>query len=245
MFAGCNGVRNFLRGTLSGINRHYTTMQTATLQEAALEERCILVDDQDRPLGEASKRDCHRVTQDGSIPLHRAFSVFLFNREGDLLLQKRSANKVTFPSHYTNTCCSHPLAEIPGETEESNVLGIRRAAQRRLAYELGIPVDEVAPSDFTYLTRIHYHDIGDGYWGEHEIDYILFLQKEHVTLDPNADEVSELRWVSREHMPEFLKILDCPLTPWFRLILTHKLPFWWENLQHLKDLQDHVHIQRF
>ncbi|XP_046734409.1 isopentenyl-diphosphate Delta-isomerase 1 [Diprion similis] len=245
MLATSREVRRIARETLFGTLRRYAKMQTATLQEAALEERCILVDSQDRPLGEASKRDCHRVGQDGSIPLHRAFSIFLFNQKGDLLLQKRSANKVTFPAHYTNTCCSHPLAEIPEEMEERNVLGIRKAAQRRLSYELGIPANQVQPNDFTYLTRIHYHDIGDGHWGEHEIDYILFLQKANITLDPNADEVSEVRWVSRRQMPDFLKLVDCPLTPWFQLILTHRLPLWWDNLQALEKLQDHTHIQRF
>lgn len=68
--------------------------QIAPLQEAALEERCILVNEFDKPIGNASKRDCHRITNDGTIPLHRAFSVFLFNQDGDLLLQKRSPWKV-------------------------------------------------------------------------------------------------------------------------------------------------------
>lgn len=64
------------------------------LQEAALEERCILVDESDKPLGDATKRDCHIVNSDGQVLLHRAFSVFLFNGKGELLLQKRSPNKV-------------------------------------------------------------------------------------------------------------------------------------------------------
>lgn len=72
------------------------TTQIAPLQEAALEERCILVDKLDRPIGEASKRVCHEINADGSVPLHRAFSVFLFNGKGDLLLQKRSDNKVRY-----------------------------------------------------------------------------------------------------------------------------------------------------
>lgn len=65
------------------------------LQEAALEENCILVDENDRSLGHGSKRDCHRVGPDGGIKLHRAFSVFLFNSDGDMLLQKRSSHKVS------------------------------------------------------------------------------------------------------------------------------------------------------
>lgn len=66
----------------------------APLQEAALEERCILVDELDRPLGEASKRHCHLVDARGKVPLHRAFSVFLFDTKGNLLLQKRASTKV-------------------------------------------------------------------------------------------------------------------------------------------------------
>ncbi|XP_043256578.1 isopentenyl-diphosphate Delta-isomerase 1 [Colletes gigas] len=224
--------------------RHFGSAQTAPLQEAALEERCILVDESDRPLGEATKRDCHTVNSEGQVLLHRAFSVFLFNNAGQLLLQKRSANKITFPNHYTNTCCSHPLAEIPGETVEHEALGIRRAAQRRLNYELGIPLTQVSPSDFLYLTRIHYHAV-NGHWGEHEIDYVLFAQKDNITLNPNADEISELHWVSQSECNQFVENLNSPLTPWFKLILKHKLPLWWDNLDALEKMQDHNTIQRF
>lgn len=66
------------------------------LQEAALEENCILVDENDKSLGLSSKRDCHRVGTDGQIKLHRAFSVFLFNKAGDMLIQKRSSHKVSY-----------------------------------------------------------------------------------------------------------------------------------------------------
>jgi isopentenyldiphosphate isomerase len=65
---------------------------------------------------------------------------------------------------------------------------VRRAAGRRLNYELGIPLEQVAPKKFQYLTRIHYCDSGDGQWGEHEIDYILVFHGD-VTLNPNPDEV--------------------------------------------------------
>lgn len=72
----------------------YATAQIAPLQRAALEERCILVDNLDRPVGEASKRACHEINTEGDVLLHRAFSVFLFNSKGELLLQKRSKHKV-------------------------------------------------------------------------------------------------------------------------------------------------------
>ncbi|XP_034938343.1 isopentenyl-diphosphate Delta-isomerase 1 [Chelonus insularis] len=222
------------------------TPKVAPVQEAALEERCILVDEFDKPLGYASKRNCHQVNVDRDIPLHRAFSVFLFNQHGDLLLQKRSESKITFPGYYTNTCCSHPLMEVPGEAEERDALGVKRAARRRLAHELGIPTSEIQLDEFCYITRIHYHALNDDdIWGEHEIDYILFLQKNKVTLDPNPDEVSEIRWVSRANINKFVHECNSPLTPWFKLILTHELPVWWDNLKSLNKVKNHETIQKF
>ncbi|CAD6231950.1 GSCOCG00001668001-RA-CDS [Cotesia congregata] len=237
-------IKNAVR-TLTSSSGRNASPKLAPLQEAALEERCILVDEFDKPIGGASKRNCHKVNADGDVLLHRAFSIFLFNNSGDLLLQKRSANKITFPSYYTNTCCSHPLMEIPGENEETDAIGVRRAARRRLFYELGIPTSEIDLNEFYYLTRIHYHALGDGTWGEHEIDYVLFLQKNKVTLDPNPDEISEIRWVSKSNINNFLNDCHAPLTPWFQLILTHRLPLWWDNLNSLHKVQDRDTIQRF
>lgn len=77
------------------LQRSIATKEAQLLQEAALEENCILVDVNDQPLGYGSKRDCHRVNPDGGIKLHRAFSVFLFNSDGDMLVQKRSSHKVS------------------------------------------------------------------------------------------------------------------------------------------------------
>lgn len=83
--------------------RFIVSLPTATMEEEllefeqrqALEEKCFLVNEQDRVVGVASKRDCHSV-QNNKIPLHRAFSVFLFNQDGDLLLQRRSERKVRY-----------------------------------------------------------------------------------------------------------------------------------------------------
>lgn len=103
--------------------------------------------------------------------LHRAFSVFLFDPSNNkLLLQQRASEKITFPDMWTNTCCSHPLG-IPGEGGASlpeAVQGVKRAAQRKLEHELGIPKEQVPLDDFQFLTRIHYKAPSDGKWGEHE-----------------------------------------------------------------------------
>lgn len=81
------------------IKRNYGLEQVASSQRAAMNERCILVDKLDRPVGEATKLTCHKIDKEGCLPLHRAFSVFLFNSKGELLLQKRSKTKVRVSFH--------------------------------------------------------------------------------------------------------------------------------------------------
>jgi isopentenyl-diphosphate Delta-isomerase len=71
---------------------------------------------------------------------------------------------------WTNTCCSHPLG-IPGETGvtlDESILGVKRAGQRKLDHELGIPKEQVSLEEFEFLSRIHYIAPSDGKWGEHE-----------------------------------------------------------------------------
>lgn len=134
-----------------------------------MEERCIVLDENDGYLRDGSKKECHLMTNIKEGLLHRAFSCFLFDpSSGKLLLQRRALEKITFPNMWTNTCCSHPLA-VRGELEESEQIGVRRAAQRKLEHELGIPVDQVPLDEFQYLTRIHYlAECEGGVWGEHE-----------------------------------------------------------------------------
>lgn len=86
-------------------------------------------------------------------------------------------------------------------------------------------------------------DPGDGVWGEHEIDYILFLQKD-VDLKPNPGEVSEIKFIKREELDKTMDELKSPLTPWFRLILKYRLKLWWDNLKDLKKFEDYEHIHK-
>ena len=74
----------------------YEVEDVAPLQKDSLKEKYILVDKEDRPVGEATKKFCHEIDKEGCVPLHRTFSVYLFNSKGDLLLQKRSSVKVRF-----------------------------------------------------------------------------------------------------------------------------------------------------
>jgi isopentenyl-diphosphate delta-isomerase len=134
-------------------------------------EMCILVNDQDEPLGPETKKNCHLMTNilEKGL-LHRAFSVFLFSSDGKLLLQQRAEEKITFPDAFTNTCCSHPLY-TPEEMIEKNQMGVKTAAVRKLEHELGINPSEINLDKIQYLTRIHYlAPCGDdqAMWGEHE-----------------------------------------------------------------------------
>ena len=176
-------------------NAHRTSARDGDLegydeeQIRLMEEVCIVLDNNDVPIGSASKKFCmcfpsiqfysgplltpvtgHLMKNINEGLLHRAFSVFLFDSKNRLLLQQRASEKITFPDMWTNTCCSHPLG-VPGETGadlDAAIHGVRRAAQRKLDQELGIKAKQVPLDKFRFLTRIHYKAPSDGKWGEHE-----------------------------------------------------------------------------
>ncbi|KAK5674547.1 isopentenyl-diphosphate delta-isomerase idi1 [Elasticomyces elasticus] len=196
-----------------------------------MDEVCIVLDDHDNPIGSASKKVCHLMENIDKGLLHRAFSVFLFDPQNRLLLQQRATEKITFPDMWTNTCCSHPLG-IPGETGstlDAAVAGVKRAAQRKLDHELGIKAHQVPLDKFNFLTRIHYKAPSDGKWGEHEIDYILFI-KADVDLDSNPNEVQATKWVAEGDLKTMLKDDTLLFTPWFKLICQSMIFEWWEHL---------------
>jgi len=159
-------------------------------------EQVILVDEKDREVGTADKLDAHR---DGGR-LHRAFSVFLFDPEGRMLVQQRAAGKYHFPSLRTNACCSHPR---PGEE-------VLEAAQRRVREELGVEVPLSAAFAFVYTAR----DAGSGLT-EREYDHVLVgtLRSEPA---PDPDEVESVEWVEPDEL--LRDVAACPehYTPWFR-----------------------------
>ncbi|KAL1922711.1 uncharacterized protein VTP21DRAFT_10250 [Calcarisporiella thermophila] len=147
---------------LSGINRDYDNEQVKLMKEL-----CIITDENDRAIRPGAKKECHLMSNIRGGLLHRAFSVFLFDKENRLLLQQRSTEKITFPDLWTNTCCSHPLYS-PLELDEKNQLDIKRAAQRKLEHELGIKAEQVPLDKFEFLTRIRHLAESDGIWGENE-----------------------------------------------------------------------------
>lgn len=202
-----------------------------TEQIRLMDEVCIVLDENDMPIGNLSKKICHLMTNIDAGLLHRAFSVFLFDSENRLLLQQRATEKITFPDMWTNTCCSHPLG-IPGEGGAylaESITGVKNAARRKLEHELGIDPAQVPFEDFKFLTRIHYKAPSDGMWGEHEIDYILFI-KADVDLQPNLNEVRDTTYVTADRLKEMFQDEKLKFTPWFKLICNSLLFDWWKCL---------------
>lgn len=225
-------------------------------------DQCILLSEDDEMIGHASKADAHvfsKKTPRGL--LHRAFSVFLFNNAGELLLQKRASDKITFPDVWTNTCCSHPLygyspseVDEPADVAKGKVDGVKAAAIRKLEHELGIPASTLSIDQFKYLTRLHYWAADvvthrtQSKWGEHEIDYILFIQTD-VKIKPNPEEVGDVKYVSLAELQKMMHPKSGLLwSPWFRIIAEQFLPHWWQDLKQTLNtnaLTDYKTIHRF
>jgi len=205
-------------------------------QSKLMEERCILVDAQDRAYGAGDKKTCHLMENIHKGLLHRAFSVFIFRpSDGKLLLQKRASGKITFPDMWTNTCCSHPLDDFEEEKVEKDQFGVRVAASRKLEHELGIPKSQTPIDEFQYLTKIHYLAPSDGVWGEHEVDYILFLAA-HVDVTPNLNEIQDYKYVNKEELRAMFDDPEFAFTPWFKLIARGFLFRWWDELIRRSDV---------
>uniref|UniRef100_A0A804Q0U3 Nudix hydrolase domain-containing protein n=1 Tax=Zea mays TaxID=4577 RepID=A0A804Q0U3_MAIZE len=113
--------------------------------------------------------------------------------------------------------------------------GVRNAAQRKLFDELGIVADELPVDQFIPLGRMLYKAPSDGKWGEHELDYLLFMVRD-VKLDPNPEEVADVKYMNRHQLKELLRKADAgedgvKLSPWFRLVVDNFLMGWWDHVE--------------
>lgn len=159
-------------------------------------EELILVDKDDREQGYLSKASCH----DGDGLLHRAFSAFLFNAAGELLLQQRAESKRLWPGYWSNSCCSHPRR---GESMDT-------ATGRRLSEELNLAADLRFVYKFQY--RAAYGELGS----EHELCHV-FLGRIHDDVRANAEEISATRFISADELNRELEENPERFTPWFKL----------------------------
>ncbi len=163
-------------------------------------EQLILVDELDRELGSRSKADCHA----GKGTLHRAFSIFVFNSDNELLLQKRSPTKLLWPNYWSNTCCSHPRR---GEAMEQAVV-------RRLEQELGFE----CPLEFLYKFKYHaqYGAVG----AEHEYCWVYYGRYDGP-VDVNVSEIAEWRFIGVNALERELAQVPDAFTPWFKMEWVH------------------------
>jgi geranylgeranyl diphosphate synthase type I len=211
-----------------------------SIQAGMMAEAVLQVDENDVVVGPVSKADSHY--QSGK--LHRAFSVLLFNSEGKLLLQQRAHDKITFPSVWANSCCSHPLASEE-EMDETNARGVKIAAIRKLDQELGIAADSLNINDFVFITKMRYSARMNADWIEREIDHILMIQAD-VELNPNPNEVSNVKWVNAAELEDMLVEPDGDdvIAPWFRCIAARLMnEEWWSAIgdkEACEALQDNV-----
>ncbi len=160
------------------------------------DEPLILVDGDDQPVGQASKTDCHA----GGGLLHRAFSVFLFDDAGRMLIQQRGADKRLWPKFWSNACCSHPRV---GEQLDD-------AVARRLREELGTTA--TLRHVFAFEYRARYGNVGS----EHELCHV-YLGRFHDALTPNATEIAATKVIEVDAFEAHLRAEPERYTPWFKL----------------------------
>jgi isopentenyl-diphosphate delta-isomerase len=166
-------------------------------------DELILVDEHDNPVGYETKLRAH---QNGG-KLHRAFSVFIFNTAGQMLLQRRAPDKYHFGGLWTNACCSHPRR---GQS-------LIDAAHLRLREELGFDTELQEVFSFTYRAT----DPTSGLT-EHEFDHV-FVGRFDGTLSPNAAEVDDCKWVGADELLTDVRARPAAYTPWFAAIVERVL----------------------
>lgn len=160
-----------------------------------IEQHIVLVNDRDEEIGNMGKMEVHRLGL-----LHRAFSVFVFNTRGEMLLQQRALKKYHSPGLWTNTCCSHPY---PGENVE-------RAALRRLSEEMGFSTALQPLFSFIYRAEFTNGLI------EHEYDHV-FVGSYEGPVVPDPEEVNDYCFKTLSEIEHSLLTHPDKYTPWFHI----------------------------
>ncbi|NNC24090.1 isopentenyl-diphosphate Delta-isomerase [Salinisphaera sp. USBA-960] len=171
-------------------------MTESAPQISFTDEPLILVDSNDQPVGTMAKEEAHR----GEGVLHRAFSIFIFNPAGEVLLQQRSADKALWGGYWANSCCSHPRR---GEAMDAAVC-------RRQHEELGLDPEP------TYLYRFEYHAQFGEAGAEHELCSV-FVGCSNRTPAVNANEIEATAWLSPAALDEALASEPERYSPWLKL----------------------------
>jgi isopentenyl-diphosphate delta-isomerase len=168
-----------------------------------MNEMVILVDENDKEIGTEEKIKTHKEAK-----LHRAFSIFIFNSKGEMLLQKRAKSKYHSGGLWSNACCSHPR---PGED-------IEQAAHRRLMEEMGFDCDLQKSFDFVYKANLD-HNLT-----EYEFDHV-FIGKYDGKIKLNPEEAEDFKWISIDALKEKVEKHPEKYTVWFKCALIEVLNF--------------------
>lgn len=161
-----------------------------------IEEQVILVDENDNQIGLMPKLEAHE-----KAVLHRAFSVFVFNKNNELMLQQRALHKYHSPGLWTNTCCSHQ------RNGESNL----QAGKRRLEEEMGFVTELKETTSFIYKAPF------DNGLTEHELDHIMVGYYENEPII-NKEEVEDWKWMPLETVKTDIELNPELYTAWFKII---------------------------
>jgi len=187
---------NLVLGVFSFNNSAVFRTFEKKLQPLYMEEQVILVNENDEQIGLMAKQEAHEKAL-----LHRAFSVFIFNDEDELMLQQRALDKYHSPGLWTNTCCSHQ------RDGESSI----EAGERRLKEEMGFTVPLKESTSFIYKARF------DNGLTEHEYDHIL-LGRYNQAPELNPEEVASWKWMRMEDVQLDIKKNPEKYTAWFKII---------------------------
>ena len=161
-----------------------------------IEDKVILVDTHDNQVGLMAKLEAHEKGV-----LHRAFSVFIFNKKGELMLQRRALGKYHSPGLWTNTCCSHQ------REGESNI----ESGKRRLSEEMGFVTELIEKTSFIYKAKF------DNGLTEHEFDHVL-VGNFNNSPKINTEEVDSWKWMNMENIKDDIKVHSNNYTVWFKII---------------------------
>jgi len=170
-------------------------------QVSSMAEQVVLVDDKDREVGLEEKMKAHEEAK-----LHRAFSIFVFNSKGQMLLQQRAKTKYHSGGLWTNACCSHPRQ---GEAVDA-------AAHRRLKEEMGFDCPLKEEFSFIYKVKL------DHGLTEHEFDHIL-IGKYEEKIEPNPEEADGFKWIGVEELRKDVAANPEKYTTWFKIALNEVL----------------------
>ncbi|MGZ5220907.1 MAG: isopentenyl-diphosphate Delta-isomerase [Chitinophagaceae bacterium] len=171
-----------------------------------MEQQVILVNEKDEATGVAGKMEVHEKGL-----LHRAFSVFVFNKKGEMLLQQRAPGKYHSGGLWTNACCSHPG---PGEE-------IEKAAQRRLKEEMGIDIPVTKSFDFVYKVNF------ENGLTEYEFDHV-FVAEYEGPVKYDKEEVMDFCYKTMQEIRDSLQSSAQKYTAWFQLAFP-KIETWWKE----------------